>query len=111
MTGRPDRHRDERDGTDDRPDDVARAIDRLDERAAAVRDRQVERALAELDALADPDPATRVAIRTVADRLTARLVATPKKALHTAADGTDAEPDESTPGDDAAQIALELFGD
>jgi glutamyl-tRNA reductase len=85
--------------------DVERAIDRIDERAAAVRERQVERALAELDGPDGTDPETRAAVRRVADRLTERLVATPKEALRTAAASPDRE------GEDAIRVALALFGD
>ncbi|MFB6083307.1 MAG: hypothetical protein ABEJ94_03570 [Halorientalis sp.] len=84
------------------PPDVERAIERIDDRAAAVRERQIERALARLDGA---DPETRAAVRRVADRLTERLVATPKDALRTAAASSERD------GDDAVRVTLELFGD
>ncbi|AQL43998.1 hypothetical protein BV210_15380 [Halorientalis sp. IM1011] len=92
---------------EDRAPDVARTIERIDDRAAAVRDRQVERALSELDSHDDTDPETRAAVRRVATRLTERLIATPKEALRTATASSDRHPD----GDDAVRVALELFGD
>ena len=96
------------------PPDVARAIDRIDDRAAAVRERQVERALTELEAVGDPDPETRDAVRRLADRLTARLVATPKAALRQAADRSSSEAEtasDRTADDEAVRVALDLFGD
>ena len=92
---------------EDRAPDVARAIERIDDRAAAVRERQVQRALSDLDSHDDTDPETRAAVRRVADRLTERLVGTPKEALRTATASSDRHPD----GDDAVRVALELFGD
>ncbi|WP_424018424.1 hypothetical protein ACOZ4N_02820 [Halorientalis pallida] len=98
----------------DEATDVARAIERIDDRAAAVRERQVERALAELETVGDPDPETRAAVRRLADRLTERLVATPKAALRRAADRDGGENETAAdPGadDEAVRVALDLFGD
>ncbi|WP_336002650.1 hypothetical protein [Halorientalis halophila] len=80
--------------------DVETAISRIEDRAATVRDRQVRSALATLDARGDLDQETRAAVERVADRLTERLLATPKEGLRAAASDRD-----------AAAVAIELFGD
>lgn len=98
----------------DEPRDVARAIERIDDRAAAVRERQVERALTELEAVGDPDPETRAAVRRLGDRLTERLVATPKAALRGVPDRSSGDAKtagDRTADDEAVRVALDLFGD
>ncbi|SDG05017.1 hypothetical protein [Halorientalis regularis] len=98
----------------DESTDIARAIERIDDRAATVRERQVERALAELETVGDPDPETRAAVRRLADRLTGRLVATPKAALRQGVDGSSSENETAAgpdPDAEAVRVALDLFGD
>jgi len=63
-----------------RSDAATDAIAAIDERADAVRERELRKALARLEA-ADLSPAERAAVESLADRLVARLVAVPTRAL------------------------------
>jgi|AntRauTorcE11898_2_1112593.scaffolds.fasta_scaffold32899_4 glutamyl-tRNA reductase len=73
------------------------AIDRIREHGEAVRDRQVERALSELDGLSAEEAAV---IERLGDRLVDRLLAVPEEQLERAAGE----------GDDASfEAALSLF--
>ena len=79
------------------PPSVDAAVDRIRERGESVRDRQVERALSELDGLS---PAERAVIERLGDRLVDRLLAVPEEQLERAAGE----------GDEASfEAALSLF--
>ena len=82
------------------------AIDRITERAGTVRDREVETAIARLEARGDLSAAEREAVERLADRLVARLVAVPERALRAAEEGAEAAEE----GAEAAETALDLFG-
>ena len=76
------------------------AVERVRDRAAAIRDRELETALAKLDARGDLSPAEREAVARLADRLVDGLLAAPERRLRAAADRDDAE---------TVEAALELF--
>jgi glutamyl-tRNA reductase len=82
--------------------DAARA--RIRERASEVRDREVETALAKLDARGDLPEDDREAVERLADRLVARLLAAPERGLRAAAEGNDHDPE-------TVATALSLFGE
>lgn len=90
------------------------AVARIRDRAATIRDREVETALAKLDARGDLSTADRGAVEAMADRLVARLVAVPERRLEAAAspDGESGEPADGAGGEEAAPVetVLELFG-
>lgn len=93
---------DERATTEDGTGDAATpsadaAIERIRERGETVRDRQVERALSELD---DLSPAERAVIERLGDRLVDRLLAVPEEQLERAAGEGDEE---------SFEAALSLF--
>lgn len=88
--------------TEDRRRDAAEpaveaAVDRIRGRGETVRDRQVERALSELD---DLSPAERAVIERLGDRLVDRLLAVPEEQLERAAGEGD---------DTSFEAALSLF--
>ncbi|WP_415381312.1 glutamyl-tRNA reductase [Halosimplex sp. TS25] len=91
--------------TDAEPVDTDVAAARIRDRAAEIREREVETALAKLDARGDLSEDDREAVEALADRLVARLIAVPAEGLQAAAD--DEADDESGR---AAETALELFG-
>jgi glutamyl-tRNA reductase len=84
---------------------VDEALKRIRENARAVRDRQVETALARLDGRDDVSEAERAAVERLADRLVARLISVPERALREgeAADGESVD-------DETVETAVELFG-
>jgi len=61
--------------------DAAAAADAIRGRAAAIRDRELETAIARLEAAGDLTPAQRVAVEAMATRLTAALLGPPTTAL------------------------------
>jgi len=71
----------------------------IEERATTVRDEQVRRALATLDACGDVTPEKRAEVERLATRLTERLTAPAERALRQAGSGDD----------EAARVALALF--
>ncbi|WP_123533472.1 hypothetical protein [Halosimplex salinum] len=66
--------------------EVEAAVERIHDRAAEIRDREVETALGKLDATGDLSTADREAVSALADRLVARLIATPERGLRSAAE-------------------------
>jgi len=93
---RPDRGRDPEMTADH---SVEAAVERIRDRGEAVRDRQVERALSELDG--DLSERERAAIEALGDRLVERLLAVPEAQLERAAREGD---------DERVRQALDLFG-
>ncbi|QLH78052.1 hypothetical protein HZS55_12410 [Halosimplex rubrum] len=94
------------DGTAAEAPDPETALTSIRERGAAVRDREVETALAKLDARGSLSAADREAVEVLADRVVARLLSAPERSLRTAADGGDGEHDPET-----VETALALFGE
>ncbi|MFB6142226.1 MAG: hypothetical protein ABEJ30_02655 [Halorientalis sp.] len=80
--------------------DAEAAITHIEARAEAIRDQQVQRALAELDRRGAVTPERRAAVAALADRLTDRLTAPAREGLRAAA-----EDDE-----EVVRVALALFG-
>jgi len=93
------------DGADDEMPDADAAAARIHDRAAEIREREVETALTKLDAQGDLSPADEAAVEAVADRLVERLIAVPERGLE-AASSADGEDGEAA----AVETALELFG-
>jgi glutamyl-tRNA reductase len=79
--------------------EAAATIAAIRDRAESVRDSEVDRALARLDERGDLSAAERAAVERLADRIIARLVAVPERALQ--APEADAE---------TVETARELFG-
>jgi len=84
---------------DEAPADEAATIEAIRDRAESVRERELERALARLADRGDLSAAERAAVERLADRLVARLVAVPERAL--CGPESDAE---------TVDTARELFG-
>ncbi|WP_459192151.1 glutamyl-tRNA reductase [Halosimplex sp. J119] len=93
---------------DSEPVDPDAAAAHIRDRATAIRDREVETALAKLDAHGDLSAEDREAVAALADRLVARLIAVPAEGLQAAAAEEGGDGDRS--GHAAAETALELFG-
>ncbi|WP_247009532.1 hypothetical protein [Halorientalis litorea] len=79
----------------------ATGVAAIEERATTVRDEQVQRAVATLDARGDVTPEKRAAVERLATRLTARLTAPAERALRQTGSGDD----------EVARVALALFGE
>jgi len=77
------------------------AVTRIRDRASAIRDGEVETALAKLDANGDLSDAERETVERLADRLVENLLAVPESSLRAAAADDDVE---------TVETALELFG-
>jgi glutamyl-tRNA reductase len=77
------------------------AVERIRKHATAVRDAEVETALAKLDADGDLSATEREAVERLADGLVDSLLAVPEESLHAAAAAGD---------DETVETALELFG-
>jgi glutamyl-tRNA reductase len=77
------------------------AVARIRERASAVREGEVETALAKLDANGDLSDAERETVERLADRLVESLLTVPESSLRAAAAADDEE---------TVETALELFG-
>jgi len=89
-------------GTDPPVED---AVEQIREQATAVRDRQVETALARLDGRGGVSAAERAAVERLADRLVERLISLPERALR------DSEPvDGESVDEETVETAVELFG-
>ncbi|MDS0282892.1 glutamyl-tRNA reductase [Haloarcula onubensis] len=80
------------------PDSVARARDRLDREAEAVRTEQLERALSRLGERGELTPAQRAAVERLSERLVEGVFAGPRERLREPSNGTA-----------AARTVLELF--
>jgi len=94
------------DRSDTEESDADAAIAAIRERGAEIRDREVETALAKLDARGDCSAAEREAVERLADRLVARLLTPPERSLRAAADDGDDDRDPET-----VETALALFGE
>jgi len=79
--------------------DVETVVEHIHDRGRTVRDRQVERALSELDG--DLSERERAVVETLGDRLVERLLAVPAAKLRRAAGEGD---------ENRVEHALELFG-
>ncbi|ELZ22664.1 glutamyl-tRNA reductase [Halosimplex carlsbadense 2-9-1] len=92
------------DRSDSGAEDADEALAAIHERGAEIRDREVETALAKLDARGDCSAAERAAVERLADRLVARLLSSPERSLRAAADDGEHDPE-------TVETALSLFGD
>jgi len=88
--------------------DADAALAQIYERAGEVREREVETALAKLDARGDFSERDREAVERLAARLVARLLADPERSLRAGADADDGSDD---PDAETVETALALFGE
>jgi glutamyl-tRNA reductase len=91
----------QRASTERSPNTEHEAVERIRERATAVRNEEVETALVKLDSDGDVSEADREAVERLADRLVDRLLTVPEESLRAAAAADDEE---------TVETALELFG-
>ena len=93
---------DDADAGDTSPETVEEAIDHIETRSKALRDEQLERALARIDERGDLTPKKRVVLAAMADRLASRLTDPAKTGLRAAAQNCE---------ETAVQVALDLFNE